>query len=222
MKIAALYVQTNGIYFNKPEIDPWDEKRDARLYAGPFPVIAHPPCNRWCQLAYLNQKLHGHKVGDDGGCFEAALVAVRRYGGVLEHPSRSLAWKHFNLPKPQLGCWVQHNNEWVTEVCQGAYGHKALKKTWLLVVSNQKPPDLDWSVPIVFGQISRFTHKGKSKLTPLSKKEASATPAFFLDLLIRLVHSVTRARQPVLADRLGEPEQASEAASPLGSKPEPA
>lgn len=46
--IAALYVETNGIYFGDPEIDPWDEKRDARRYTGPHAVIAHPPCQRWC------------------------------------------------------------------------------------------------------------------------------------------------------------------------------
>ena len=44
--IAALYVETGGCYFGLPDIDPWDEKRDARLYDGPYPVIAHPPCTR--------------------------------------------------------------------------------------------------------------------------------------------------------------------------------
>lgn len=44
--IAALFVETNGCYFNQPGIDPWDIKRDACLYAGPHPVIAHPPCQR--------------------------------------------------------------------------------------------------------------------------------------------------------------------------------
>jgi hypothetical protein len=42
--IAALYVEKNGCYFNLPGVDPWDVKRDARLYDGPYPVIAHPPC----------------------------------------------------------------------------------------------------------------------------------------------------------------------------------
>ncbi len=79
--IAALYVQTNGHYFGLPNVDPWDEPRDARKYAGPHPVVAHPPCTRWCQLAYIVEKRYGYKVGDDGGCFESALAAVRRWGG---------------------------------------------------------------------------------------------------------------------------------------------
>jgi hypothetical protein len=42
--IAALYVQSKGVYYNLPNVDPWDEARDAKKYNGPDPVIAHPPC----------------------------------------------------------------------------------------------------------------------------------------------------------------------------------
>lgn len=62
--IAALFVATGGCYFGLPEVDPWDEKRDARLYAGPWPVVAHPPCARWCKpLAWVNQTRYGLRVG---------------------------------------------------------------------------------------------------------------------------------------------------------------
>lgn len=33
--ISALYVETSGAYFGLPDVDPWDEARDARLYQGP-------------------------------------------------------------------------------------------------------------------------------------------------------------------------------------------
>jgi len=49
--IAALYVQTDGCYFGIDGVDPWGEPRDARRYDGPYPVIAHPPCQRWGALA---------------------------------------------------------------------------------------------------------------------------------------------------------------------------
>jgi hypothetical protein len=41
--IAALYVEKDGVYANLPGVDVWDESRDARLYAGPDPVVAHLP-----------------------------------------------------------------------------------------------------------------------------------------------------------------------------------
>jgi hypothetical protein len=27
--VAALYVQTDGVYYGLPDVDPWDEQRDA-------------------------------------------------------------------------------------------------------------------------------------------------------------------------------------------------
>ena len=39
--IVALYVETDGAYFGLQGIDPWDEARDARLYAGPHAIVAH-------------------------------------------------------------------------------------------------------------------------------------------------------------------------------------
>ncbi len=87
--IAALFVETNGVYFGLPNVDPWDEKRDARLYAGPHPVVAHPPCQLWTNMAAVNWKRYGrdrpawYPGGDDGGCFEFALDTIKRVGGVI-------------------------------------------------------------------------------------------------------------------------------------------
>lgn len=90
--IAALYVETGGCYFGLPGVDPWDVTRDARNYAGQHPVVAHPPCQRWGRFWHgSTRKPHQFKLGDDGGCFAAALAAVRKFGGVLEHPADSHA-----------------------------------------------------------------------------------------------------------------------------------
>ena len=140
--VAALYVQTGGAYYGLPDVDPWDEARDARLYEGPWPVVAHPPCARWCRLAGLVEARWGHKKGDDGGTFAAALAAVRRWGGVLEHPAYSDAWGAFDLPKPARGGWTSSLTSpgWATEVSQSAYGHRARKRTWLYYVGEEPPP----------------------------------------------------------------------------------
>jgi hypothetical protein len=57
--IAALYVERGGVYYGLPDVDPWDEERDARLYAGPWPVVAHPVCARWSRLAALVESRGG-------------------------------------------------------------------------------------------------------------------------------------------------------------------
>lgn len=99
-KIAALYVQKNGAYYGLDDVQPWSEEHDALRYNGPYPVVAHPPCARWCRLAGLVEARWGHKRGDDGGTFAHALWCVRTFGGVLEHPAYSDAFAAYGLPPP--------------------------------------------------------------------------------------------------------------------------
>jgi hypothetical protein len=193
--VAALYVERGGVYFGLPGVDPWDEERDARLYAGPWPVVAHPPCAKWSSLAFINQsRLPGYVIGDDGGCFEAALHAVRMFGGVLEHPAKSLAWKRFGLTKPlAFGYgWLFDGDAWTCRVSQAAYGHRAFKETWLYFIGPE-PPELDWSRPEVSARVSSFTH-GKPRLESerVRPAEASRTPLAFRDVLLGLARSASR------------------------------
>jgi hypothetical protein len=189
--IAALYVETNGTYFDLDGVDPWDEARDARRYAGPHPVVAHPPCNRWAYtLAPLNERRYGLKVGEDGGCFDAALLAVRRCGGVLEHPAYSLAWARFGLPRPvNKQQWTEPDAYGGRSIFveQGHYGHKARKGTYLYAVGTEYP-DLIRGKARAVGMVSN-TNPVRG-LPRLSSKEAKATPPAFRALLLRLARSV--------------------------------
>lgn len=149
MTVAALYVETGGAYWNVEGIDPWDEARDARRYAGPHPVVAHPPCQRWGRMWHgSTRKPHQFKLGDDGGCFKAALGALEDFGGVLEHPADSHAWSAFGLAKPpRSGGWTYAGfGMWTCCVYQGQYGHLAGKPTWLLAsrVGRDALPELRW------------------------------------------------------------------------------
>lgn len=192
--VAALFVERGGCYFGLPGVDPWDEKRDARKYPGPYPVVAHPPCSRWCQLAYINQKRYGHKVGDDGGCFASAIDSVQRYGGVLEHPAFSYAWPAFGLPRPPRAGWQATWGGWVCQVSQGAYGHRARKLTWLFYVGDKSPPSTLWDVPEPTAQVSWCGNHGDSPLPRIGKKAAAATPIPFRDLLLGMARSVNQSR----------------------------
>lgn len=194
-RVAALFVETGGVYFGLENVDPWDEQRDARLYAGPWPVVAHPPCNKWSPLAHINSKrLPNYRFGDDGGCFVAALQAVRRFGGVLEHPALSGAWRAYELPRPRRGSWSFSSDKYggrVTEVDQGRYGHRARKRTWLYVVSPALYlPVLDWQEHESRVIVSGFLHRtGTDESRRVRPAEASRTPERFRDVLLAMAHS---------------------------------
>ena len=193
--IAALFVQKNGAYFGLPDVDPWDESRDARKYAGPWPVVAHPPCSRWCRLAGLVEARWGHKKGDDGGCFESALASVRRWGGVLEHPAYSDAFRAFGLPIPKPGGWQKGiDGGWVAYVEQGRYGHVAKKATWLYAYRCCLPAldsrDLRESASRALVSFCGNHTNVFDKRPRVGKARASATTPEFKQILLEMARSV--------------------------------
>jgi hypothetical protein len=205
--VAALYVQTSGCYYGLDGVDPWDEARDARQYAGPHPVVAHPPCERWGRYwGGAPRKPHQYKLGEDDGCFKSALAAVRAFGGILEHPKDSHAWAAFGLATPpRAGGWVradQHGG-WTCCVEQGHYGHLSRKATWLYAVDGELP-ELIWGRgeqrihPVALakhgyakarriGMMAMVGGKDKTKIR-------NATPLPFRDLLLSIARSAAPAR----------------------------
>lgn len=189
-QIAALYVERGGAYWNLPGVDPWDEERDARLYDGPVPVVAHPPCKTWSLMGNCRPELRDR---GDGGTFAAALDAVERFGGVLEHPAHSRAWRAFDIPKPPKRGWERSlwpaRIGWTTSVDQAAYGHPCHKETWLYFVGGVgdaapgTPPPLDW----------RRLHTGRrvSQDGGGGRDQRSRTPEAFRELLISMARSVS-------------------------------
>lgn len=194
--IAALFVDERGPYVGLPDVEVWGVSRDARIYAGPHPVVAHPPCERWCRLSGLVEARWGHKRGDDGGCFAAALAAVRRWGGVLEHPADSAAWSAFDLNKPPCGGgWVvaDWHGGWTCRVDQGQYGHRARKATWLYACSSWLP-SLHWGRSTGRMVVSWCRNRFDDDRPRIGKREASATPLPFRDILLEIARrSVTRS-----------------------------
>lgn len=208
--ISALYIEPAGCYANLDGMDTWDEKRDARRYAGPHPVIAHPPCQRWGKFWHgSTRKPHQFKLGEDQGCFASALASVRSYGGVLEHPADSHAWAFFGLRRPKRGeGWVKADEYggWTCYVEQGHYGHLSRKPTWLYAAHCDLIP-LNWSKlpqrlhPVALerygyekarriGMMAMVGGKDKTKIR-------NATPIEFRDLLIRIAKTADPSREKI-------------------------
>lgn len=197
--IAALFVHTGGPYFNQPGIDPWDKARDARNYPGPWPVIVHSDCSRWGRFAEGGPSAKEKRmVGDDGGCFWAGLVAVRKHGGVLEHPEASQAFKTFGLPIPKFnGGWTPPDRYGGRSCCvaQGHYGHASQKMTWLYAVGTDYP-ELKWGRFRGGVRLDEGFHSKEERDMARAKgikprKRTSAltnklTPAPFRDLLVSI------------------------------------
>lgn len=206
--VAVLYAEKDGAYFGIPGVDPWDEDRDARLYAGPWPGVAHPPCQRWGKYATgAPCKPNQYEVGDDKGCFKAALIAVRRWGGVLEHPAHSKAWDKFELVKPpKAGGWVPADavGGWTCHVEQGHYGHLSRKETWLYAHGTDLP-ELRWGPspqrihPVAFERYGYEKARRIGVMAMIGGKDKTrlrnATPPPFRDLLL----SIARTARPFVA-----------------------
>lgn len=183
--IAALYVETDGVYFGLPDVDPWDEQRDARLYAGPWPVVAHPPCGPWSRLKHLCTK-------QDPSCGPRAVEQVRTFGGVLEHPQYSGLFRTCGIPFPG-----ELPDAWggrTYEVKQVSWGHVCVKPTWLYVVGVD-------ATAVVRGirtggtPTHRMTNgprgpSARADLIRANNKLRSRTPLAFRDWLLDIARSV--------------------------------
>lgn len=203
--VAALFVETGGAYFNQPGVDAWDEARDARKYTGPYPVVAHPPCQRWGRFWHgSTRKPHQFTKGDDGGCFAGAVGAARKFGGVIEHPAGSSAFDHFAIPLPKRGQGWSAPDYWGGRSCyveQGHYGHDAKKATWLYAVK------VDFSLPVIWAvgaqripewMVARYGYEKARRIGVVAmvggkNKQAirNRTPLPFRDLLISLARTVS-------------------------------
>lgn len=127
--VAVLYVDPRGPYPSL--VRTWfDAEDDARRYAGPWPVVAHPPCGPWGRLRHLSRH-------DDPTLALRAVEQVRCWGGVLEHPAYSKLWDAARLPRPgePADAWGGVS----LRVDQVDFGHVARKATWLYVVGAPVP-----------------------------------------------------------------------------------
>lgn len=202
--VAALYVEARGCYAGLADVDPWTEARDARTYPGPWPVVGHPPCQRWGRYWFGRPGDDvRHEKGDDGGCFAACLTSVRAWGGVMEHPAESYAWSAHDINPPRPGGWCVADmfGGWSCLVEQGHYGHRARKPTWLYAVGCVLP-SLKWgrSLATVRDEVREDERRGRGvrsrsdAIELMCRRERLATPIPFRDMLLAMARSVRASR----------------------------
>lgn len=153
--VAALFVLPRGPYAHMEDVDPWPERRDALRYRGPLPVVAHPPCAKWTATPIRFQV--GNSPSQGKHLAPAAVIQVRKWGGILEQPAGSLLWETMSLPFPepyrQATISGPERDAWggfTVEVDQRCWGHPlSFKPTWLYMVgeidyaaATRLPPDL--------------------------------------------------------------------------------
>ena len=182
MTVAALYVDVEaGPYAGMAGVDAWGVERDAKLYRGPGPVVAHPPRGPWGKLAWNCTK-------QDPTCGPVAVAQTLQYGGVLEHPEGSRLWPHCGLPKPFRALPTFAPRVWSLIVSQCDWGHRAQKATALLFVGVDPrgvvlPPPRE---PTHYIGTSAADRGGKPCLP---KKERHITPPAFAEWLVALART---------------------------------
>lgn len=126
MTISVLFARVDSNYKSIPGCDVWDADRDALNWPGGGPVIAHPPCRAWGVLKHLAKPKPNER---DLALF--AIEMVRKWGGVLEHPSGSELWKTMRIPDADL--FGDEYGGYTVKIDQYDFGHVANKPTRLYV-----------------------------------------------------------------------------------------
>jgi hypothetical protein len=194
--VAALYIDPRGPYPKMDGVDCWDATRDARLYTGPHPVVAHPPCGPWGRLRHMYK-------GNEHDCAPRAVEQVRAYGGVLEHPAGSLLWEACDMPPPCANVTASARDEWggyTIELDQVEWGHVARKRTWLYLVGVSREaleaPPFPGREPThwISGRrgMARASDNVPDGIKVCSAQQRRRTPPLFAEYLVRLARSARR------------------------------
>lgn len=182
--VAVLFARADSVYKTMPGCDVFDIERDARTWRGGTPVVAHPPCRQWGKL---RQFAHGDAA--EKQLARLAVLQVRSFGGVLEHPAESTLWADQGLPLPGRS---PDGFGWTAEIRQCDWGHKAEKLSWLYVVGchpDELPAVPGRSEPVGLIKPRRGVPRDGRKI--VTKRERDATPPAFAEWLVEIARRTT-------------------------------
>jgi hypothetical protein len=189
--VAVLFARADSIYKSRPDCDVWDAERDALKWEGGSPIVAHPPCRAWGQLAHFAKPRP-----DEKQLAIWAVEQIRKWGGVLEHPAKSKLWPTVGLPEPG------ERDEWggfTLPILQWWWGHKAEKATRLYICgcdTKDLPP-----IPLRIGEAEYAMQSGslargravsQGAKPGVTKPEREHTPPALAEWLIQVARLCER------------------------------
>ena len=132
--IAALYVESRGVYAGLPDVDLWDRDRDARTYAGPWPVVAHPAMRQMgtvlgrqpdpAAAARLGRRRGMLRRGPGRGATARRCLGAPKGQPCVDRPSDSSRHREPEGGRDGLAGGVDVLRG------KGHYGHRSRKTTW--------------------------------------------------------------------------------------------
>jgi hypothetical protein len=183
--VAVLFARRDSVYKTLPDVDVWDEDRDARGFLGGMPVIAHPPCSGW-------GRMRNFSYADEAMLRLApfAIEQVQMNGGVLEHPAESSLFWCEQLPRP--GRFPDKKGGYSITLDQFNFGHRAEKRTWLYIVGCE--PDCLPPIPRKDGKPTHCVRPTKTypRLPSITKPEREHTPIEFARWLVEVAKRCVR------------------------------
>jgi hypothetical protein len=188
-QVAVLFARADSIYKTFDECDVYDIERDARIWPGGLPVVAHPPCRSWGAFAMFAKPRH-----DERALAPWAIDQVRTWGGVLEHPYASKLWPELGLPEPGQ---TDMFGGWTLPIHQHWFGHRAEKKTRLYICGCAPYEIPDFPMVLgdathVIGDVGRASNG--TKRPEVSKAEREHTPPELARWLVDLAKVCAKSK----------------------------
>ncbi len=181
MTVAVLFARSDSIYKTIPACDVVHITRDARVWPGGAPIVAHPPCRAWGGL-----RAFAKPRPDEKALALYSVDCIRLFGGVLEHPRASTLWPVKGLPEPgQRDGW----GGFTIEVHQHWFGHRAEKKTRLYICGCEPydlPPVPECDTVPTHVICSSMPRSNPKRRPDVPDKEREATPPAFALWLIEV------------------------------------
>ena len=189
--VAVLFARADSVYKTIPGCDVYDMERDARIYDGPHPVVAHPPCRAWATLRH-----HAKPRPDERNLGRLAVALVREFGGVLEHPHRTTLWQAQRLPEAGR---MDAYGGFTLVIDQNWWGHRAQKRTRLYVVGCEprNVPDMPLKLGEATHTVGLWSGRNKHTCRPsINKSEYESTPPDLAAWLVELARRCALQPQP--------------------------